>query len=465
MKKKIGLIVVMLMMLFLPVKVSAVSGSIWASPNSTTIAPGESITITYGFSASEESSVQLSLSASGPGSISNGTVAFNGGNPAMSSSSSITVTAHSEGTIRITGSVVVFESVNGGDASASVPTVTINVKKPVAAPSTPSNPSTPSTPTYQPQTNVSVAPPNQVLREEADQKSSNAYLHSLTVDKGKMTPEFNSEILEYTLDLAENTTSVEVSAAVAHEKATLSGNGSVEVKEGKNEHNITVTAEDGTTKTYKLTLNVLEKPKFEIDLHSKKRGVLSILPETLPAGYSQTEIEINSVKVNALKHDTLNTVLIYTRDENGKLGWVYYNEVNKKYASYEELEMNGKKYVLGFVDEEDKKIGMHYSFSTINEKEIYALVYDDSTLDRFTVLPLYNDKNELNLYQYDKTEQTLQVYADNSKTVNENYLKLQNEVKILNNHKFALLIATGVFALTTVIAIGYIIFNAYKSKK
>ena len=83
--------------------------------------------------------------------------------------------------------------------------------------------------------------------------SSNAYLKSLNVTPGTMTPEFSPEITEYTVNIDEDVVSVSVTCSVASSSAkVIQAGGFKDLKVGSNEGKLTVQAEDGTQCTYVL---------------------------------------------------------------------------------------------------------------------------------------------------------------------------------------------------------------------
>ncbi len=85
--------------------------------------------------------------------------------------------------------------------------------------------------------------------------SGDALLASLTPDVGTLSPLFDPNVSEYTLKLPAGTTSVTIDATAHHAKATVTGTG--EFTSFPTDAVITVTAEDGTTKTYKVSISVL----------------------------------------------------------------------------------------------------------------------------------------------------------------------------------------------------------------
>ena len=88
-------------------------------------------------------------------------------------------------------------------------------------------------------------------------KSSNNWLRGLSVDGYSLTPTFAADTTDYSLIVDNDVTGIDVSASAADTNASVSGRGSHELSVGDNKINIIVTAEDGTTKTY--TISVVRK--------------------------------------------------------------------------------------------------------------------------------------------------------------------------------------------------------------
>ena len=88
-------------------------------------------------------------------------------------------------------------------------------------------------------------------------KSSNNWLRGLSVDGYSLTPTFAADTTDYSLIVDNDVTGIDVSASAADTNASVSGRGSHELSVGDNTINIVVTAEDGTTKTY--TISVVRK--------------------------------------------------------------------------------------------------------------------------------------------------------------------------------------------------------------
>ena len=94
---------------------------------------------------------------------------------------------------------------------------------------------------------------NLTINREA--ASTNSYLKNLTVD-GILISGFNKTVEDYDLgEVSNDTTSLLLNGVVDDTgKATVSGLGTVNLKVGENKFTITVTAEDGTTRDYTVTV-------------------------------------------------------------------------------------------------------------------------------------------------------------------------------------------------------------------
>lgn len=86
-------------------------------------------------------------------------------------------------------------------------------------------------------------------------KSSNNNLKSLTVDGYKLSPEFNSQTINYTLNKNVSDKTITINAEAEDEKATIHGAGKVKVGKDQAEVEVSVEAESGTYKTYFIKVN------------------------------------------------------------------------------------------------------------------------------------------------------------------------------------------------------------------
>lgn len=98
--------------------------------------------------------------------------------------------------------------------------------------------------------------PETATSKPADAGNPNNWLESLTVDGYALTPTFDVNMTtEYTLTVSENISSINISASPVNKSASVSGTGTISLTEGSNLVSIVVTAQNGNTRTYNITVN------------------------------------------------------------------------------------------------------------------------------------------------------------------------------------------------------------------
>lgn len=209
-----------------------------------TVSPGESFNVTVSVGSNEAGAINLSAS--------NGTLSQTYVDLMSQSSLTISCVAGSSGTITINASGLVanYASETEGTQSASKSVI---IKQPT--PTTPTTPNTPSTPTTKPSTNTPTKPstkPSNPSTPTTSTKSSNSKLSSLQIAEGVITPEFNSNVREYAVMVPNEITKLSIAASQEHSRATVRIVGNEELQVGDNTVEIIVTAEDGSTSTYKI---------------------------------------------------------------------------------------------------------------------------------------------------------------------------------------------------------------------
>ena len=97
--------------------------------------------------------------------------------------------------------------------------------------------------------------PSSAVSKPADSGNPNNWLKTLNVSGYTLTPSFSvSETTQYSLIVPETTGSVSISATTVNSNAKISGTGTISLSQGTNNINITVTAQNGNVRTYKLTI-------------------------------------------------------------------------------------------------------------------------------------------------------------------------------------------------------------------
>ena len=95
-----------------------------------------------------------------------------------------------------------------------------------------------------------------VTRPGAVVVSSDATLQALTLSGITLTPAFNPGTTAYTAEVEDILETTTVEAMATHPGATVEGTGERTLTVGDNRIRVTVTAEDGTSQTYTVTVTV-----------------------------------------------------------------------------------------------------------------------------------------------------------------------------------------------------------------
>ncbi len=86
--------------------------------------------------------------------------------------------------------------------------------------------------------------------DEPEEKNDNNNLASLNIKGANLSPEFSKDVLQYTVQVGEEVTKLDIEAKTENSKAKVEIQGNEELVSGENTIKIVVTAEDNTTKTY-----------------------------------------------------------------------------------------------------------------------------------------------------------------------------------------------------------------------
>ena len=253
-------------------------------------------------------------------------------------------------------------------------------------------------------------------------KSSNNFLSSLTVDGLKLDTDFDKEKLEYTLTAPAETEKIKINAQLADSNSKVTGTGEVNVSVGKNEFEIVVTAENGSKRTYKLTVNVLELEPIKVKIGKEEYTVIrkrKDLPK-ISEYNTEKEITIGDEKVEGYFNEKLNYSLVGLKDSNGNIDYYIYD--NGKYTKYLEYTFGGttlqildKSLSSGFKEAnfvyDDDKITAYQEVKMDILKNTYALDDNDIIGNQFYLFYAKNlETGKENIYQYDASEKTVQRY-------------------------------------------------------
>lgn len=234
-KSKIKLILLLTMIFISLCSIKVLGVSISVSPSKSSVSPGESFSVSI---SSSGATGKVSVTAT------NGTVSKS--NLWLEPSGTITVTAGSSGSVRISVTAVDMSDASGNEVWPSG-SATVSIVQPNKNTGGNSNggSSNGGNTTRKPNTNNSTKP----TETKEEKKSTDSTLSSLSIAEGAITPEFNKDVKEYAITVPNEVTKLNITATPTDSKATVSVTEYEELKEGENIITISVTAEDGTTKT------------------------------------------------------------------------------------------------------------------------------------------------------------------------------------------------------------------------
>lgn len=178
-----------------------------------------------------------------------------------------------------------------------------------------------------------------------EEKSTVKVLKSLTVEPGTLSPEFNPETTKYSITVGEDITKLNINAVVEDEKSKLDISGNDDLKLGENIIKLVVTAEDGTARTYVITvtkeqqeqlrLNTLVikginlNPSFSSDIYEYVVDVENNITKLDIEALGNIENANIEILGNEDLQDGENTVTIMLKSEDGKQNVTYQIIVKK----------------------------------------------------------------------------------------------------------------------------------------
>ena len=140
--------------------------------------------------------------------------------------------------------------------------------------------------------------------KEEETKSDNANLKSLVVENFNITPNFSSDVTEYTLEVTSEVTELKISAEPEDSNATVTVEGEKELKEGENTVVISVNAEDGTTKSYEIKVTKKEETVFGLTSLKIKDANIEFKPDIYNYSINiQSDVDILEIQATASEED------------------------------------------------------------------------------------------------------------------------------------------------------------------
>lgn len=255
-------------------------------------------------------------------------------------------------------------------------------------------------------------------------KSGNNALASLTVSAGELAPTFDPTITDYTLSLPLRTNKITFTATPSDSKATVQGDGEVALRGGENKVAVVVTAEDGSAKTYSITVKVAREPTVFFSLNGESLGVMQDTDGvTPPAGFSPTTVPYSGEELPAWTNAAGQMLLYLVNQDTLAAGFYLYDEAEGVQSPYLPIVYGATTYVYTGVPAEKESIpGL-----TLCDVEAFGHIlkgwkYEDASLQDFCVLYLMDAGGNYGCHTYDSQSGTLQrfsgaVFTDDGRTM------------------------------------------------
>lgn len=281
--------------------------------------------------------------------------------------------------------------------------------------------------------------------------SKNNFLSSLGIEGAVLNEEFKSDVLEYSVDLEPNTTSINIIGEKDDSKSSIDGLGQKEVSDGLNKFLIKVTSQSGDIRTYTINVNVKEFDPIVVQVLNKnmtivrKKGLIEF-----PKDYVLKNISINNQEVIGCESEITKLTLVPLKDEEGNIKWYVYD--NGNYSLYKEIDFSNIRLYL--LDLDVSQIPKDYSKKNMIINDINVDIYKMDDNSKYGLIYGMNvQTGEKNIYEFDEVENTVQRY--NSDKINQ----LEKENKIL------LLTIIGVLSAILISVIIIIIVQKKKKHK
>lgn len=337
--------------------------------------------------------------------------------------------------------------------------------------------------------------------------SSDNTLSSLQISPGVLSPAFSPDVTTYTTSVGADCASLTVSAVPNDSKATVSVSGK-RMDSGFNTTTITVTAENGSKRTYTIKTTketnsasnennqatgsdssngstdnnnipdvqdpnseAIQEPNITVD-NAEYKIVSANDEHPLPDGYTPTEYDYNGTKVSAGVGIDTGVTIVYleSTDGKGESGYYVYDSVRKTFSQFVEVSQPQFTYCILAIDEASMELPEGYDVgrTVINGKEVDAL------LDRTGNYALFygvSSTGETGWFRYNVNDGTIQGYAGynmaDEQVINTN-TKTADSDKAFNtvsSYIFVILAVLAVVIIALIVVVIALSIKLSKSKK
>lgn len=337
--------------------------------SSSVISQGSSVTATIQL----KSVASWSLTIKSSGATSGCTQSF-----ADATSNANNTTKYLSVTCKATGEGVINFTVTGDATSQDGSTTMINASK-----------------------SVSVNPPRE--------KDTNNYLKSIGVTGYTLTPEFNKDVMEYSVEVPNTVDKVTLEASPESGYANISGIGEVEVNEGANVFEIKVTSETGAERIYKVNVNVKDENPINVSIGDANYTIMKNVKNVeAPATYEATTVKIEDMDIPAFYSEVTDFTLVAVKNQTGDVSFAIYNEEKNTYTLYNE-NVSDQLYLYILPAAEEKE-GFVKTTLTINDNTYDVLKSENGNTYLVYAMDIYS--GEKHYYLYDQKNNSYILYDE-----------------------------------------------------
>ncbi len=253
--------------------------------------------------------------------------------------------------------------------------------------------------------------------------SADAGLKSLKVSPGSLSPEFSSDVTEYSVTVGPDVNKLAVSAEANDEAATVTVSGSSNLQMGDNTVNCVVTAADGQTNTY-----VIHVTKTEGGAEAGgavAAGDLTVVMDevqynvaqsfdvgTLPEGFEGFTYTYKGQEIMAGKGIQKDLLLLCLVNGDGEAKFFIYDEAKDSFSPYMEVSTTPKS-VIVLEPDENVTVPAGFTEGIMNLPgggQVSGWVPAGEENPKYMIFYGMNWNGTKDFYRYDLEENTIQRY-------------------------------------------------------
>lgn len=281
--------------------------------------------------------------------------------------------------------------------------------------------------------------------------SANANLSNIKVGNYDLNPKFSKKVFEYNVEVENEVNSVKVEATKEDSKSSIEGTGVIELLEGNNKVEITVTSQKGNSLTYVVNIYRKELDPITVDINDKTYTVIR-KKDAMPnyATFNESTVTYDDTEIPALYSETTGYTLIALKDEEGNIyTYIYdvtikdrYEEVNSNSSSVYPLKLPNNKDYQNYVKKKIEFNGYKIDAYMLTEDSNTAIIYAQDV-----------ETGDIRYYDYDLEDRTIQKH---DKELSKYY------EKIIENYKYVLI---GFIVFTILLLFIIIVRSGKKTPK